>query len=236
MSGAQGSRFARWVRTYVLATFAAIAVAAGCLALGKWQWDAAWAHQGRQLAAASQVVKPLGELTDPQQWLPRTSIGAQVRIEGTLLETSTFLTAPRPTVEGERPWVVTAVRTADDEVVAVVRGAGLPDSRASDVTFIGRLQPSEDSPAVGVWQPQADELSTGALVDRWPYPKILDGYVVAQAPLGLANGAAATPRFTAAPSGQVSWRNLAYAVQWALFAIFALFVWWRHLVTTREGE
>ena len=226
----------RIVRDYIAPTIAVIAVAVGCLALGRWQWDAAWAHQGRQVAGSSADIRPLHDLATAQQWLPRTSIGARTRIDGELLTKYTFTTQARPTASGQQPWVVTPLRTAAGDVIAVVRGGGLPQDGNQPVSVVGRLQPSEDSPAVGAWTPANAELSTAALVDKWPFPVLLDGYLVAEQPVQLVDASAATPRFTAAPSGNVSWRNLAYAVQWALFAVFALFVWWRHLVTLREGE
>ena len=235
MASAQSLRVTRVVRDYIAPTFAMITVAAGCLFLGRWQWDAAFAHQGRQMAGASAELRPLADLTSAEQWLPRASIGARTEVTGTLLQQYTFTTNPRPTADGVHPWVVTPLRTDDGDVIAVVRGAGTPLTLSARVSVVGRLQPSEDSPAIGAWKPAMAELSTGALVDRWPFAIILDGYLIAEQPAALTEGTAASPRFTAAPSGQVSWRNLAYAVQWGLFAVFAAFVWWRHLVTLREG-
>jgi cytochrome oxidase assembly protein ShyY1 len=122
-----------------------------------------------------------------------------------------------------------ATELADDdaEILAVTK-----PSATVLATVVGRLQPSEDSPAIGRWQPSKDELATDTLTDRWSYPVVRDGYLVVtkdsnpRTPL-------ATPRFISAPTGSIGWRNIAYAFQWWVFAIFAVFVWWRHVMESR---
>jgi cytochrome oxidase assembly protein ShyY1 len=65
------------------------------------------------------------------------------------------------------------------------------------------------------------------LLEAWPYrsAEVFDGYVVRSAE--SPRPAVAPTRVAAAPpSGGVSrWRNLAYALQWWLFAGAAVFFW-----------
>jgi cytochrome oxidase assembly protein ShyY1 len=124
-------------------------------------------------------------------------------------------------------------------VLPVLRGwvprAGSPAARvpSGEVTVRGQLQVSEPRQASGV-DPLAAlprgrvaYVASVTLLDVWPYPTtaLYDGYVVATAERPAP--AAAPARVAAVrPSGGVApWRNLAYALQWWLFALAAVFFW-----------
>jgi cytochrome oxidase assembly protein ShyY1 len=148
-------------------------------------------------------------------------------------------------------YVVTPLRTSSG-VLPVVRG--WVASRASDaatapaghVTVTGRLQGSESSgdSAVDPLDPMPDNeiayVATVNLLETWPYSShaLYDGYIVAS---NETPAAANTPARVAAqtPSGGVGrWRNLAYAVNWWLFAAAAVFFWGsviRRAVTERRS-
>jgi cytochrome oxidase assembly protein ShyY1 len=135
--------------------------------------------------------------------------------------------------------VVIPLRTARG-VLPVVRGwvprAASAATRvpAGPVTLTGRLQPSEPREASGVdplaalRRGRVPYVASVVLLDAWPYAadQVYDGYVVAtrETPPGAAPAPA---RVTAArPSGGVApWRNLAYALQWWLFMLAAVFFW-----------
>ena len=207
------------------------------ISLGRWQWRVAFADQQRPSGSVSAVAVPLDERSHPEQWLPRTSIGALVSATGRFDDAHAFTTEPRPTTRGWLPWVVTPLRLGDGSVIAVVTGftdtpaqpGRLTPIGSSELTVTGRLQPSEDSPAVGAWQPRQPMLRTPALVDTWPYPLLRDGYLVLDQSLTMSSIAAPTPRFTSAPGGSIGWRSIAYAFQWWSFAAFAVFIFVRHL-------
>lgn len=207
--------------------------------LGQWQWRVAFANQQRLTGVVASSAVPLNNVSPREQWLPRTSMGALVTVTGKFDDTHTFITSPRPTSQGKLPWVVTPLQLADGTAVAVVTGFTDMSGQIDRVTPIGsgeltitaRMQPSEDSPAVGTWQPAQPELSTNSLVDRWPYPVLRDGYLVTTQSLTMSSIAAPTPRFTSAPSGSIGWRSIAYAFQWWSFAAFTFFVFIRQVAT-----
>lgn len=207
--------------------------------LGQWQWRVAFADQQRLTGVVTSSAVPLNKVSPREQWLPRTSIGALVTVSGKFDDTHTFITSPRPTSQGKLPWVVTPLQLPDGTAIAVVTGFTDMPGRIDRITAIGgqemtitaRLQPSDDSPAIGNWQPALSELSTNALVDRWPYPVLRDGYLIATQSLTMSSTAAPTPRFTSAPSGSIGWRSIAYAFQWWSFAAFTLFVFFRQVAT-----
>lgn len=212
--------------------------------LGRWQWRVAFADQQRPSGSVSTVAVPLDERSHIEQWLPRTSIGALISATGRFDDAHRFTTEPRPTSQGRLPWVVTPLRLADGSVIAVVTGfTDIPARREritpigrEELTVTGRLQPSEDSPAIGTWQPERPLLRTPALVDRWPYPLLRDGYLVLDQSLTMSSVAGPTPRFTSAPGGSIGWRSVAYALQWWSFALFTVFVWWRQLTDRGPGQ
>jgi cytochrome oxidase assembly protein ShyY1 len=162
----------------------------------------------------------------------------RVRVSGTYDAGRTLLVPGRERAGRDGFLVVTPLRSADG-VVPVLRGwvptRRSPAVRGPDgqVLVTGRLQASEssDASAVDPLDPlpsgQVAYVSTVVLLDAWRVPsqQIYDGYVV----LGRERPAAsATPATVAAqrPSGGVSrWRNLAYALQWWLFAGAAVFFW-----------
>lgn len=212
--------------------------------LGQWQWRVAFADQQRLTGLVSSAEVPLDERSPREQWLPRPSIGSLVTATGRFDDARAFITAARPTSQGDLPWVVTPLKLSDGTVIAVVTGFTEKPGRldrttpigSQDMTITARLQPSEDSPAVGTWQPKTPEISTDTLVDRWPYPVLRDGYLVAIQSLTMSSIAAPTPRFTSAPSGSIGWRSIAYAFQWWSFAAFTVFVFIRQVATRPQPE
>ena len=106
------------------------------------------------------------------------------------------------------------------------------------VTVVGWLQPSEglDLPADPV-QPDGvvPLLASADLVNRWP-GELVRNFVVA-ADSAEAPGSAVVP--LGAPLEDASaqprnWRNVAYSLQWYVFAGFAVLLWWRMLRDERR--
>ncbi|MCW2809727.1 MAG: hypothetical protein JWP61_185 [Friedmanniella sp.] len=120
--------------------------------------------------------------------------------------------------------VVTGLRQADGSLVVVVRGvvatATAPPPPSGPQQASGILLPSEEDPANR--QLPTGQLSTvrlPTLAQEWPGP-LVGGFVTLSAPDATANGL--TPATVALPEGQGRLRNGAYALQWWVFAAFAL--------------
>ncbi|GAA1304968.1 SURF1-like protein [Planotetraspora silvatica] len=143
-------------------------------------------------------------------------------------------------------WLLTPLTLADGTTIPIIRGwvpsAGDPAAAvpAGPVTVAGRLRPSEQTDAVERSGPLPDgqvaTVSTAELVNVWPDARLRDGFVVATAPAPPAGVSAVV---VPPPTEGVgfSWRNLAYAAQWWIFAIFAVFMWF-HFVrdAVRSGR
>ena len=121
--------------------------------------------------------------------------------------------------------VLTAFQLPDGRVLPVVRGtiakgAEAPSASSGTLTLTGIFLPSE---------PAADHaLATGyalgsvrlaQLAQLWSQP-LMPGFVTLDAAASTAQGLA--PATVTLPSGEGSWRNSGYALQWWVFALFAL--------------
>ena len=185
--------------------------AGGCGWLGKWQLDRAF--QRAELAAvqeareqASAAPAGLGEVLEPQQSFPGSSVGRQVEVSGEYEGERQLLVAGRAGPGGETGYLVlTPLRVSDDgtageswadlsgsPVLAVVRGwVAEPDAAdeppSDTVTVTGWLQAGEastDAAAVataadpsGNDDPIVHGIALSALVQQWGGP-IYSGYLV----------------------------------------------------------
>ena len=143
-------------------------------------------------------------------------------------------------------WVLTPlVVESTGARLAVVRGfvddgAAAPPVPTGRVTVHGTLQPQEGLPETFEPQPpgrwQTVDLATG--VNLWG-GDIYNGFVFASREDPPATGASAqvTPVPPPTVGGEgINWRNAAYAVQWWIFAGFALYIWWRSVRDDHEAR
>lgn len=214
---------------FTLLTVVAVGV---CLVAARWQWDRA--HRTEADAVPDVPVVALADLD------PTTSYaGMRVRIAGEFDVAHQVLVGPRPRDGHSGAWVLTPLvpkaGSSDPAgtAVAVVRGwipdgavpADPPDGEVSVLAVLVAdsrqpgVAPSGDPPALA-------QVDTGALSDYAGYP-IRSGWFALQE---LQPPAADQPlplRVTELPGAEVglNWRNAAYALQWIVFAGFAVFFW-----------
>jgi cytochrome oxidase assembly protein ShyY1 len=214
---------------------ALVVVLAAFTLLGLWQLHR-FEHHPR--SRADLPVSAIDGVLRPGEPLADDDVARRVSAIGTYDDARTRL-VPGRKVEGRVGFlVVTPLRTAAG-VLPVVRGWVATRSSAAttappgQLTLTGRLQGSETSDASTVdplAQLPADEVpyvATFSLLETWPYSprSVYDGYVLAtrEVPAG-----ATTPVRVEAhspPGGVGRWRNLAYALNWWLFGVAALFFW-----------
>ncbi|MFD8556228.1 SURF1 family protein [Streptosporangium canum] len=214
-----------------------------CGLLGRWQLGV-FEDSGKPQATRDPAPVAVGTLTQPGRHLTSDAVSRQVTAEGTYDGSKQLLVAER---DGGL-WLLTPLDLGDGTSIPVVRGwvpqAGDPAVAvpAGKVTVTGRLQPSEATDSVQrrirqLPQGQVLTVSSAELVNLWRGAKLRDGFVVAGAQ-SPAPAVAAKPVSVPPPtvSGAITWRNLAYAAQWWIFGLFAVFMWWHFVRDILRGR
>lgn len=214
--------------------------------MGVWQYDA---FQERRAAEQRDLTEkapvPITDVLGPDDPFPTAGLGRPVEVRGTFLAGGTVLVTDRDGADGEPGrWLVTplSVGAADRPAVPVVRGwvpadttiDDVPSPPAGEVDLTGWLQPTEaaeggdTSPEEGV----IAHLRVADLVQLLDGQDLYGAYVVAREPLPAdaeAGVDAATLDQLPAAGRFTGLRNILYAIEWWVFAAFAVFLWWRHV-------
>ena len=186
--------------------------------LGIWQLDV-YRAQG-EAAAARRAAEPPVALTSvaPAGAAVRDGYGRSVQFDGVYLGQHQLLLPAEDRSNAHR--VLTPLRQADGSIVAVIRGLDgieASDPPAGQVSQKGVLLPSEQSP--GGPATTLTAVQVPVLAQRWPGP-LVDGYVILSAPDASEQGL--EPAEATLPAGRGRLRNGAYALQWWVFAAFAV--------------
>ena len=197
-----------------------VLLAAAMVVLGIWQLDV-YQRQGDDAARRRAAAPPVALMAvAPPGGAVADGYGRQVTLSGTYLPDLQVLV---PTDAGYR--VLTGLRQSDGSVVAVVRGAesppGTPVPPAGPVTRTGVLLPSEETSESTAVLPagQIASVRLPTLAQTWPSP-LVNGFVTLDAAGATAEDL--DPVQVDLPEGQGRLRNGAYALQWWVFAAFAL--------------
>jgi len=219
--------------------------------LGRWQWDRTQSILAAERAAVSQPIpvadvfaEDPGSPDQPPAEIPAEGIGRPVTASGEYLPELQVAVTNRELDGAAGVWIVTALRLADGQSVAVLRGwlpgADAPGAAApeGEVAVSGVLQPSEAF--------YADAAMTGGtvvaiaherLAELWATP-LLPGFIVLQEQDPLTPPAP-TPVPPTVQTADVPFplQNFFYAFQWWIFAAFGLAVYLRWLwIESRRTE
>ncbi|GHH68647.1 SURF1-like protein [Streptosporangium violaceochromogenes] len=214
-----------------------------CGLLGRWQLGV-FEESGRPHAARDPAPVDVTALTEAGRRVAGEAAGRRVTARGVFDPSRQLLVAGRE----EGPWLLTALDLGDGTAIPVVRGrvSGAGDPAAAvppgEVTVTGRLRSSEaveGAPRRTGPLPagQVATVTSSELINIWRGAKLRDGFVVATA-FSPAPAVAAGPVPAPPPteSGGFTWRNLAYAAQWWIFGLFAVFMWWHFVRDILRGR
>lgn len=190
--------------------------------LGLWQMSTfrtQGAEANRQRAEQPAVTLPAQASGEEVMAL----YGRQVTVTGEYLPDHQVYVGEAPPMR-----VLTAFRTTDGRVIAIVRGQVArgqkpPPPPPGRVTQTGLLMPSEkkrdELPAQDLPQPRIPAVKLEALAQSWPGPMV-NGFLT----LGASDSKSQTmtPVQVELPEGEGRARNAGYALQWWVFAAFAL--------------
>jgi cytochrome oxidase assembly protein ShyY1 len=215
------------------AALLAVLVAFGWL--GWWQVRS-FDESATQTTAGAPVLD-VDRVTAPGGRLGSGDVGRRVRAEGSWVPDGQLVVPDREVDGRAAALVVTPLRT-DRGLLPVVRGwvpDGTPAPRppGGRVEVVGVVQPSETeadaTAAVDLPEGQLAYVATVTLLEQLPYDAgdLYDGYAVlrAEQPPDPQAPQRLEPSERAGPGGVGRWRNLAYGLQWWLFAGAAIFFW-----------
>lgn len=220
---------------WLFALTALIAFIAISVVLGRWQWDRTQDILAAERAAAAEPIQLSKLINDDGTW-NNADIGRTVILDGGF--TGDEISIPNREYQGQSgTWTITRFELDNQASVAVVRG-WLPNDEFSppirqDPTRIeGVLHPNEAF-YEGANEEQIITVDAPALAAAWN-TALIDGYVMLQEqdPVLLAADAAApviVPPTVSVGNAPFPLRNFFYAIQWWIFAVFAIFVYGRWL-------
>ncbi|WP_298871378.1 SURF1 family protein [uncultured Microbacterium sp.] len=233
----------RWI-----ALLAFSLVVAGALAwLGQWQLGRA-VDTSPPEPGQTEVVRPLDDVVQPGDYLPEPLVGQRVEVSGTWVASDFIVVSSRFNDDVEGYWVTGQLRVAgaaEPTSIAVATGwtsdpaqadaaaaqlkAEVEANPSAMVEVTGRLI-SDEGPSVppaGADPQTLVKMSPAMLLGRWHDTTGLNvyrQYIASQTAIGPLD-AISSP----APDerSRVNWLNIFYAAEWAVFAGFALYLWYR---------
>lgn len=197
--------------------------------LGWWQFGVYDDHQHAEAEAAlRQPAVPLDSLLGPDDPFPSDGVGRPVEVAGTYRPAEQVYVRNLPGATG-RFAVATPLLTATGSAILVVRGSvAAPHASVpvGPVAVHGVLEPVTTTggppDAAGI----TDGLSISGLVDSIR-PDLYSGYVLLRSSTPPQSELRPVVPSLPDPSRWSGVRNLLYACQWWVFALFVAFMWWR---------
>jgi surfeit locus 1 family protein len=235
--------------------FLALLLAAIFALLGQWQLGRAIAS-GTVVDVPTEKAQALDRVAQPSGPITVNATGQKVTFTGSFSPTDYQLLQGRLNYGKAGYWVVAHVtlsqKGADGQNVAIAVARGwapdyaeaaaavdrLKTAPATMVTINGRILPTEapTPPAADVNPHTMQDMSSAALYNLWTNVQntdIYEAYVVEKgAPAGLQQIYSPPP----IEAATLDWLNIFYAAEWAIFAGFALFFWYRLVKDAKEKE
>lgn len=239
-----------------LAMLALCLVVAGVFAwLGQWQLGRA-VQTDEVVEGATEQVLPIDEVVQPGEYLNDPLVGQRVDVTGTFVPGDFIVVAARYNDGALGYWVTAQFRrddTTEPTSVAVALGWAKTEAEAQDaaaaldeqatadpdavVRLTGRLVSDEGPIAPDAQHPmELTRMSPAALLGRWHDIEALNvyrPYLVSDAAVGdLVEISSPAPQ----TGSGVNWLNIFYAAEWAVFAGFAFYLWYRLAKDALEKE
>lgn len=214
-------------------------VVAGVFAwLGQWQLSRA-IDTAPPPPGLTEQVKPLADVLEPGEYLPEPLVGQRVETRGTWVPDDFIVVTSRFNDGEQGYWVTGQLRVAERTSIAVAVGwaatreqadaaaRALAEKGAVEADITGRVISDEGVVVPGADPDELNRMSPAALLGLWHDTEQLDVYrpylASAKAPAGLVDISSHAP----AERSPVNWLNIFYAAEWAVFAGFAFYLWYR---------
>lgn len=202
---------------------------------------------------ATEEILPLDDVVRPGEYIDGPLIGQRVRVTGTW-DPDDFLVLSERFDEGEEGFWVTG-RFETEEGASLAVAIGWAETRDEADAAARSLAAAGDEPVELTGRAIADEgpglppgddlfemtrMSPAALLDRWTGADgpVYRAYVTGDDPEAGLPDAGLTEISSPAPANDspVNWLNLFYAIEWAVFAGFSFYLWYRLAKDAWERE
>lgn len=228
----------RWIALLVLV----LSIAAGFVLLSQWQLSRS-VERASVVGRDTETVVALDTIARPQSGVTTDAAGRLARVSAEFVTDDFAVLSGRLNDGVEGYWLVGHAVTPEGTSLAVALGWAATESEAR--AAVGAIQPGEtlEGRYLATEPPADDDFEQGersamavaTLINEWSQPPaaVYGGYLlVGEAPSGLDQIVAP------APSEEVvlNWLNVFYAVEWIVFAGFAVFLWWRFVRDEWERE
>lgn len=217
--------------------------------LGQWQLERAIETDPPE-PGITEKVQPLTDVLEPGAYLPEPLVGQRVETSGVWVPEDFIVVGSRFNDDVQGYWVTGQLRVAERTSIAVAIGWASDraaadaaveeleaDADGAEVTVTGRIISDEGPRVPPHAEPeQLDRMSPAALLSRWHDIEQLDVYrpylASTTATAGLVDISSPAPE----EMSPVNWLNVFYAVEWAIFAGFAFYLWYRLAKDAWERE
>ncbi|WP_029149474.1 SURF1 family protein [Microbacterium indicum] len=238
----------RWIGMLVLC----LVVAAIFSVLLQWQLSRSF-DTDPQPAGATEEILPLDDIVRPGEYIDADYDGQRTDVSGTWTGGDFLVVTQRVNDGAEGFWVTGHLVTDEGANLAVAVGwaetreeadaaAQRLDAQASgEVEMTGRMISDEGAVAATGDDPyEITRMSPAALLGRWGETDgpVYRAFFASQDPDGGVADVGLTAISSPAPEAEspVNWLNLFYAVEWAIFAAFSFYLWYRLAKDAWERE
>lgn len=238
---------------WVLALLLALGIAAAFALLGQWQLERA-VEQSIVVERPTEDVRPFAGVAEPDRPTEQAATAQTVEVTGAFVPGDTVIIEGRLNDGRAGYWPVAHLEVTDGAPggLPVALGWAADEQTAREaakrfdadadpdepITLVGRFLPSE-APMEPDDETDAFSMQTVAvaqLINVWAdYDDrpVYFGYVTAAEPIaGLDAILSPPPEQTA----ELNWLNIFYAAEWAVFAGFAVYLWYRLVRDAVERE
>lgn len=235
------ARRPRWLAALALA----LGIAAGFAALGQWQLSRA-VESALTTQEQSEARVSLESIAEPQQPMPGENIGQLVSFEAEFVSGDYVVLSGRTNLSQPGYWVVGHAVLTNGASIAVALGwASTADAAASAVRTLeqappgtaveGRYLASESPQQSDFEEGERSALAVSELVNLWVTAPdgVYGGYAILGSPVAGLERIDAPPPVTEATLNLL---NVFYALEWLIFAGFAVFLWYRLVKDAWEEE
>lgn len=232
------ARRPKWIGALVLA----LTIAAVFAGLGQWQWERSFASVDVPTRETETPVS-LSSVAAPQAVISTDASGRLVSVRCNFVGGDDLWVTERLHPDGRGDWLIRHCQTSEGYSLAVAAG-WLEQSEATKrvegvvagtgEVLVGRYVPTESPQSSDFENNERSAISVAELINLWEQPgPVYGGYLVSSvAPEGLRAISTAPPP----PDGELNWLNLFYAAEWAIFALFAIYLWYRLVRDEWESE